>query len=364
MKAAVLHNIGEPFSIEEVNLAPPQRGEVRVRLKAAGTCHSDWHFVEGKLQRPLPVVLGHEGSGIVEEIGEGVERVKPGQRVILNWAPSCGNCFYCIHSQPGLCETFWDWHNGTMPDGSTRISINNEPIRQFSVLSTFAEQTIAFEQCCIPIEDDIPFEVAALVSCAVTTGVGAALNTVNINPGESVAVFGCGGVGLNILQGARLSTAYPIIAVDTDPKKEVTAKSFGASHFVLANETSINNIKSITHGRGVEYAFDAVGTPTVQEEVYKAARRGGAIVIVGVAPKGSKTQFEGLDLHVNEKRIIGSFFGSTDPHREFPRLLKLYKSGKLMVDELISKRYSLNEINEAYSDLLEGGHKRGVLMIN
>ena len=362
MKAAVLHKTGGPFSVEEVDLAPPQKGEVRVRLKAAGACHSDWHFVEGKLQRPLPAVLGHEGAGIVEEVGEGVQRVRPGQRVMLNWAPSCGSCFYCTHSKPGLCEIFHTL-KGTMPDGTTRISINGEAVRHFSVVSTFAEETIAVEQSCIPIDDDIPFEVAALVGCAVTTGVGAALNTVHIHPGESTAIFGCGGVGLNILQGARLSSSYPIIAVDSDSAKEPIAKSFGATHFVKAGENAIDNIKELTGGRGVEYSFDAVGAPAVQEEAYKAARPGGALVIVGVAPKGSETKFPGLDIHANEKRILGCFFGSTDPYREFPRLLQLYRTGQLMVDELISQRYPLSQINEAYADLLTGGHKRGVLVM-
>ena len=364
IKAAVLHNVGGPFSIDDVDIQPPQKGEVRVRLKAAGLCHSDWHFVEGKLERPFPVILGHEGAGVIEELGEGVTTLKKGQRVVLNWAPSCRNCFFCSRGENGLCETFWDWRNGTMLDGSTRFRINGETTRQFSVLSTFTEQTIAPVESCVPIENDIAFDVAALVGCGVTTGVGAALNTVNIRPGDSVAVFGCGGVGLNVIQGARLSSALPIIAVDIDPAKEPIVKQFGATHFVDAGDNATDRIRELTQGRGVEYAFEAVGPPPVQEAAYHATRRGGTVIIVGVAPSGSVTTYPGTDLHVNQRRILGSFFGSTDPNREFGRLFNFYRRGRLMVDELISKRYPFEEINEGYADLLKGGHKRGVLIFD
>ena len=364
MKAAVLYEVGGPFVIEELELLPPEPNEVKVRLAAAGTCHSDWHFVTGKLNRPKPVVLGHEGAGVVEEVGSQVTRVKPGQRVILNWAPSCGACFYCLRGQNGLCETMWYWHNGTMHDGSTRLRLNGERVNQFSVVSTFAEQAIAPEQSCVPIPEEISFDVAALVGCAVTTGVGAAMNTVDIRPGESVAVYGCGGVGLNVVQGARLSGAHPIIAVDTDPVKLEIARQFGATDGVVAGDDAHNQVRDLTGGRGVDFAFEAVGAPAVQEAAYQAARPGGALVVVGVAPLGSVTRYAGLDLHVNEKRILGSFFGSTDPHREFPRLLTLYRAGKLLLDELISTHYRLDQINEAYANLLKGGHKRGVILFD
>jgi S-(hydroxymethyl)glutathione dehydrogenase/alcohol dehydrogenase len=361
MKAAVLHKLGGPFSVEEVDVLPPQKGEVRVKLRAAGLCHSDWHFVEGKLTRPLPVILGHEGAGVIEELGEGVTNVRKGQRVLLNWAPSCHQCYYCQHGDTGLCATWQDWRNGTMRDGSTRFRFNGQPASQFSVLSTFTEQTIAPVESIVPIADDIPFEVAALVGCAITTGVGAAINTVEVRPGDSVAVYGCGGVGLSVVQGARISNAHPIIAVDTDPAKEAIAKQFGATHFVLAGDDAHTKVKELTEGRGVDWAFEAVGPPAVQEAAYQAIRGGGALVVVGVAPAGSTTSFPGLDLHVGQKRILGSFFGSCDPSREFPRLLGFYRSGQLQVEEMISKRYRLDQINEGYADMLRGGHKRGVL---
>ena len=261
MKSAVLHQVGGPFSIEDVELLPPRKGEVRVRLKAAGLCHSDWHFVEGKLGRPFPLILGHEGAGVIEELGEGVTTLRKGQRVVLNWAPCCHHCYYCQHGDTGLCETFWRWRDGTMADGSTRFRIGGKPARQFSVLSTFTEQTIAPVESVVPIDDDISFEVAALVGCGVTTGVGAALNTVDIRPGDSAAVYGCGGVGLNVVQGARLSNAHPIIAVDSDPAKQEIAVQFGATHFVLAGDRAHEQVKELTGGRGVDWAFEAVGPP-------------------------------------------------------------------------------------------------------
>ena len=364
MRAAVLHEVGGPFVVEEVALQPPEPGEVRVRLAAAGMCHSDWHFVAGKLHRPKPVVLGHEGAGVIEEVGSEVTRVKPGQHVILNWAPSCGACFYCLRGQNGLCETMWYWHTGTMADGSTRLSLNGEQVTQFSVVSTFAEQAVAPEQSCVVIPDDIPFDVAALVGCAVTTGVGAALNTVQIRPGESVAVYGCGGVGLNVVQGARLSGANPIIAVDTDPAKLEIAHQFGATDGVVAGDDAYEQVRALTGGRGVEFAFEAVGVPAVQEAAYKAARPGGALVVVAWRRRARSRATPALTCTSTRKRIYGSFFGSTDAHREFPRLLAMYRSGQLLLDELISRHYRLEQINDAYADLLKGGHKRGVILFD
>jgi len=364
MKSAVLNNVGGPFIIQDVELLPPQKNEVRVKLKAAGLCHSDWHFVEGKVHRPFPCILGHEGAGIVEELGEGVTSLRKGQHVVLNWAPSCHKCYYCQHGDTGLCETWQDWRKGTMMDGSTRFRIDGQPAHQFTVFSTFTEQTIVPVEGCVPIEDDIPFEIAALVGCAVTTGVGATLNTVDVRPGDSVAVYGCGGVGLSILQGARLSNAQPIIGVDNDPDKEAIAKQFGATHFVLAGDDAHTKVKELTEDRGVDWAFEAVGPPAVQEAAYQAIRSGGALVVVGLAPVGSTTSFSGTDMHRGQKRILGSFFGSCDPSREFPRLLGFYRSGQLQIEEMISKRYSLDQINEGYADLLKGGHKRGVLIFD
>ncbi len=363
MKAAVLHKLGGPFVIEDVDLEPPGPGEVKVRMVAAGVCHSDWHMVTGALRRPFPVVLGHEGAGIVEELGSGVTSVKPGDHIILNWSPDCGTCFYCTRGKRNLCETFRPARRaGTMLDGTSRLRLNGEAICQFSTVSTFAEYAVAPEESCIPIRPDVSLQVASLLSCAVTTGVGAALNTVDLTPGDSVAVYGCGGVGLNVLQGAALCNANPIIAIDTVPAKLDIAREFGATAAVLAGPDTLDEIKSLTAGRGADYVFEAIGLPTVQEEAFEAARPGGTLVVVGVAPIESKTQFPGFQLHVQEKRILGSLYGTSDTRRDFPLLLDLYKSGKLKLDELISREYRLDEINEAYATLLQGETKRGVIV--
>ena len=227
-----------------------------------------------------------------------------------------------------------------------------------------AQVTVAPEEACIPIADDVPFECAALIGCAVTTGVGAALNTVDIHPGQSVAVYGCGGVGLNILQGARLSGAHPIIAVDTDPGKMDFARQFGATHTIAAGKNAVAQIAELTGGRGADFVFEAVGLPAVQEEALKASRPGGSTVIVGVAPGDSTSCFAGLDIHKNEKKILGSLYGSGSSLRQFPQLVELYRNKQLKLDELISRRYRLDQINEAFADLLKGGVKRGVIVFD
>ena len=365
MQAAVLHHLGGPFTVEEVELLAPGPGEVRVRLAAAGVCHSDWHMVVGDLHRPLPVILGHEGAGIVEALGPGVTAVQPGDPVILNWAPDCGHCFYCSRAQPALCETFAPVRrSGTMLDGTTRFRINGESVCQFSTLSTFAEACIAPQQACIPIQRDIPLDIAALVGCAVTTGVGAVLNTAQVKSGESIAVYGCGGVGLNILQGAALVGAHPIIAIDQAPAKIDIARQFGATHALMAGADTEAEIRELTSGRGADYVFEAIGLTAVQEAAMAAVRPGGALVIVGVAPLDSSARFSTFEMHVREKRILGCFYGSTVTRRDFPRILDLYRAGKLKLDELISKRYPLEQINEAYADLLEGDIRRGVILFD
>ncbi len=365
MKAAVLHQLGGPFVLEDVDLLAPAPGEVRVRMAAAGICHSDWHMVKGDLRRPFPVILGHEGAGVVEALGPGVTAVETGDHVILNWAPDCGHCFYCNNAQPALCETFAPVRrSGTMLDGSTRFRLRGERVSQFSTLSTFAEYCIAPQEACIAIRKDIPLDIAALVGCAVTTGVGAVSNTATVGHGESVAVYGCGGVGLNILQGAALVGAHPIIAVDQAPAKMDIARQFGATHTLLAEADVEKKIRALTGDRGADYVFEAIGLTQVQERAMQAVRPGGALVIVGVAPIDSSASFSTFEMHVREKRILGCFYGSTNTGRDFPRILDLYRAGKLKLDELISQRYRLDQINEAYADLLTGDARRGVIVFD
>jgi S-(hydroxymethyl)glutathione dehydrogenase/alcohol dehydrogenase len=311
----------------------------------------------------LPVVLGHEGAGVVEAVGEGVTRVEPGDHVILNWAPDCGECSYCLHGKPNLCETFVGplWA-GTMLDGTTRLRSHGNTVYHFSGLATFAEQAIVPQETCIPIRKDVPLKAAALVGCAVTTGVGAAVNTVQVRPGDSIAVYGCGGVGLNILQAAALCGAETIIAVDRVAAKMEIAKTFGATHTVIAGDDTVKTVRDLTSGRGADFVFEAIGIPEVQEEALQAVRPGGTLILVGIAPMESATNFPGAVLARQEKNIVGSYYGTANTRRDFPMLLDLYMAGKLKLDELISCEYALDEINAAYQATLSGETARGVIV--
>lgn len=365
MKVAVLYKPETLFVIEDVELESPQAGEVLINMAASGVCHSDWHVVSAATRHPLPVVLGHEGAGIVEAVGEGVTRVEPGDHVILNWAPDCGECFYCLRGKPNLCETFVGpiWA-GTMLDGTTRLSLDGETVYHFSGLATFAEQAVVPQETCIPIRKDVPLKAASLVGCAVTTGVGATMNTVHVRPGDSVVVFGCGGVGLNVLQGAALCGAEIIIAVDRVPAKMEMAETFGATHTLLAGDDTITTIRDLTGGRGADYAFEAIGVPAVQEQALGAVRPGGTLVLAGLAPMGSSTNFPGAILVRQEKNVVGSYYGTANTRRDFPMMLDLYMAGKLKLDELISREYTLDEINAAYESMLSGEVARGVIVFD
>jgi S-(hydroxymethyl)glutathione dehydrogenase / alcohol dehydrogenase len=272
VRAAVLNAVNEPLSVEDVELAPPGPGEVAVRLEASGVCHSDWNVLSGATANPMPVVLGHEGAGVVEELGEGVTDLAPGDHVVLSWLPSCGRCFYCTQGRPILCE----WSTpamlaGTMPDGTTRLSRNRGPIYHYSFLSTFAERCVVPEQSCVPIRKDAPFEVAALVGCAVMTGIGAAMNRAKVEPGSSVAVFGAGGVGLSAVIGSRLAGAGTVIAVDPLPFKRELAQELGATHALdPTNGDVAASVRELTAGRGADYAFDAAGARGLVRAASKA----------------------------------------------------------------------------------------------
>lgn len=363
MKAAVLYQPNTPLEIQDLDLDGPQAGEVLIENKASGICHSDWHVITGDTKHKLPVVLGHEGAGIVQALGDGVTSLAVGDHVVLNWAPSCGECFYCLHEQPHLCQTLvsplWE---GTLMDGTSRLSHQGETVYHLSGLATFAEQSVVPQQACVPIRKDVPFQAASLVGCAVTTGVGAVTNTVHVRPGDSVAVLGCGGVGLNILQGADLVGAGQIIAVDKNPAKGSLAKKFGATHTILAEADPVSKIRALTDGRGADFVFEAVGLSSLQEMGLDALRPGGTLVIAGIAPMGSSTNLPGAILARQEKKVTGSYYGSADPQRDFPRLLDLYMGGKIMLDELVSRTYALEEINQAFQDMLSGTQARGVIL--
>ena len=362
IRAAVLFEPQKPFEVLDLDLQDPGPGEVLVRIAAAGVCHSDWHLATGATRHPMPVVAGHEGAGIVQALGEGVTSIDPGDHVVLNWSPACGHCFYCLRNEPNLCQTWTApiWA-GTMLDGMPRLSLSGRPVYHYCGLAAFATHAVVPRQSCIVVPKDVPLPVAALVGCAVATGVGAAMYTAGVRPGDSVAIFGCGGVGLCILQGARLCGAQTLIAIDKSPAKLELARRFGATHAILSGPDALGSIRTATGGRGVEVAFEAVGVPAVQEAALDAVRPGGTLVLAGLAPMGAATNLPGAVLVRQEKTVKGSYYGSVQPERDFPMLLNLYKAGRLDLDALITQTYGLDQLNQAFADMLSGQTARGVI---
>lgn len=362
-RAAVLYETNRPFEVEVLDLEPPRGGEVLVKVAAAGVCRSDWHLATGATQHPLPVVPGHEGAGVVEAVGAGVTRIRPGDRVILNWAPNCSTCFYCLNGSPSLCATYTEpiWA-GTMMDGTPRLSKDGQPVYHYCALACFSEYAVVPQESCVPLREGVPFPVGALIGCAVTTGVGAVFNTAKAAPGSSVAVFGVGGVGLSVVMGARLAGAVPLLAIDTMAARAGIAKDLGATHFLTAGSDAPVAVRRLTEGRGADYVFDATGLPAVQEQCLDAVRPGGMVVLAGLAPMGTNTNLPGAIITRREKTVTGTYYGSAHPARDFPRYADLYLQGQLDLDRLITKTYTLDQINEAYADLIAGKLARGVVV--
>lgn len=357
MKAAVLYEPNSPLKIEELELSEPGPGEVLVKVMASGVCHSDWHVVKGEwTHHQLPSVLGHEGAGIIEAVGPQVTNLQRGDHVILSWKTSCGLCEMCQKGWPNLCD------NSPAPRAKPKVRTSGTVVNQMAGLGTFGSYTVVPEVAAVPIDKDIPFPQASLIGCGVTTGVGAAINTAKVQPGSTVAVFGCGGVGLNCIQGAALAGATTIIAVDMLENKLELAKEFGATHTVNASrEEPVKRIQELSGGPGVHYAFEAIGLvegPFVQSIL--CTRKRGITVWVGHAPVNTPVTIDARAL-MQEKTVIASMYGSARPHIDFPRLLTLYKAGKLKLDELITRRFPLEEINTAFEVLKKGEVARSVL---
>jgi S-(hydroxymethyl)glutathione dehydrogenase/alcohol dehydrogenase len=363
MRAAVLREIDGPLSVEDVELAEPGPGEVTVRLVASGVCHSDWNVITGATPNPLPAVLGHEGAGVVEELGAGVRTVAEGDHVILSWLPSCGECFYCLQGRAVLCDVATaDMFAGTLPGGTLALSQNGDPLYHYSYLSAFAERCVVPEGCCVPIRRDAPFEVAALVGCAVMTGFGAAVLRARVAPGSTAVVFGAGGVGLSAVLGCRLAGARSIVAVDPVAFKRETALGLGATHAVdPAGENVADLLRELTEGRGADYAFDTAGAPGVVAQAYEAVRRGGTVVAVGIPPVGATADLPAPSLPREEKVVTGSFYGSCRPAVDMPLVIELYMEGRLDLGALVSRTFALEEINEAFAAMNSGEVARGVI---
>lgn len=363
IKAAVLHRTKEPFRIETVDLEPPRAGEALVRVQAAGVCHSDWHVAQGDTQHPLPVVCGHEGCGVIEALGPGVTGLREGQRVALNWQPSCGKCFYCARGRPALCAEYTDpvWRGGLL-DGTPRLALRGKPVYHYCALACFAEKAVVPAISCVPIGEDLPGPVAALLGCAVATGAGAVANTAAVPPGASVAVLGAGGVGLCAVAAARAVGAEVVLAIDRVAAKEAVARRMGATHFAAADADPFAKIRELTGGRGADFVFEAVGHPKLQEQCLRLVRPGGTVVLVGLSPMGSATNLPGAVLTRRELTVMGSYYGSIDAARDFPKFAEDYRAGRLPLDALITRTYGLHEINEAYAALLAGALARAVIV--
>jgi S-(hydroxymethyl)glutathione dehydrogenase / alcohol dehydrogenase len=359
MKAVVAHELNK-FSVENVELDPPQIGEVLVKMRATGVCHSDLSVINGTIPNPFPSVLGHEGAGIVEQIGEGVTHVKPGDHVVLSFVPQCGECFHCVHDEPYLCVV--SKNDGTLLDGTNRTSLNGEKIAVMSFLGNMAEYAVVPGVCVVAIEKDVSFTAAALVGCGVTTGVGAAIKTAQVKPGSTVAVIGCGGVGLSVIQGARIAGATQIIAIDLSVEKMEMAKEFGATHTVTPGGNTFKEVLGMTNGIGVDYAFEVIGLPATIETTIKLTRRGGTAVLVGVGRMDERFSVNALVIPLTAKTIRGCMYGSVNFKTDFPMYLDMYRNGQLDLDRMVSKTYTIDEAPQAFADLEGGANARGVIL--
>jgi S-(hydroxymethyl)glutathione dehydrogenase/alcohol dehydrogenase len=360
-RAVICRELGKPVVVEEISVEPPRRGEVTVKLAACGVCHSDLSATNGTLAMQLPLILGHEGAGEVVEVGPDVDGLKEGDHVVSCFIYMCGKCRFCASGRPVLCIEQGKAVT-TLPDGTLRThDARGNALNIFSGCGVMAEHATLHVDNLVKIEAKVPLDRAALVGCAVTTGVGAAINTARVAPGSSVAVFGCGGVGLNVIQGARIAGAQRIIAIDTLEAKLEMARGFGATDVLLYKEDPTKALKKLTGG-GPDYAFECVGNGELAAAAYRCIRRGGLAVVVGVAKPADTTAIRTMTLPFEEKTLTGSYFGSCVPRIDFPRMLALYMGGQLKLDELITRRYSIGEAPQAFADLESGRNARGVIV--
>lgn len=358
MKAAVCQQHGQPLVIEDLELDPPGPGEVRVRLAACAICHSDIHYMEGAWGGKLPILCGHEASGVVEETGAGVTGVVRDDHVVVTLIRSCGHCFYCVQGDPTQCETQFP-----LDVTSPLRRADGERVAQGIRTGAFAEYVVVHESQLVTIPKSVSLEAASTLACGVITGLGAVVNTAKVPSGSSVAVIGTGGVGLNSVQGARLCGANPIIAVDLLESKLATAKEFGATHGInAAADDAAEAIRDLTHGRGVDYVFMTVGSTKAVEQGLTFLRRSGTMVIVGMPASGAMAEIEPLAMADASLRIIGSKMGATRVRVDIPKLVGFYQQGRLKLDELISNRYPIDGINDAIAEVNRGEVLRNVIV--
>ena len=360
MKAAILHAPKQPMTIEDIQIDKPKRREVLIRTAAAGLCHSDLHFIEGAYPTPVPVVLGHESAGIVEAVGEDVTYLKKGDHVISCLSVFCGHCEFCLSGHLSICQT----PEVKMPPGvAKRLSWKGSHLNQFLNLSSFAEQMVVHENALVKVREDMPLDLAALIGCSVITGYGAVAHTAKVEPGSTVAVFGAGGIGLATINAARIAGAGRIIAVDLDPFKLELAKQFGATDVVDAGGgDAVKQIVAMTSG-GVHYSFECIGLKATAEQSFACLRSGGCATLIGMIPVGTKIELHGVDF-LRERRIQGCMMGSNRFRTDMPRLIEFYMQGRLHLKEMVSARIKLEQINDGFAALKQGGVARSVIVFD
>ncbi|AEB44648.1 zinc-binding dehydrogenase [Micromonospora maris] len=358
MRGLVARAAGTPPRVEQVDLPDIDTGQVRVTIRAAGVCHSDLSMVDGTIAAPYPLLLGHEAAGVVVEIGDGVDRVAVGDHVVLNWAPPCRACWSCTHGEPWLCE-----HTGT-PATEAGHTLDGEPLHVTLGLGALAEQVVVPQQAMVVVPTDLPFPTAALLGCAVLTGVGAIRRTAAVRPGDSVAVIGLGGVGLSAVAAARAAGAATVIAVDVSPAKADLAHAAGATDFLLADDTLSRAVRTLTGGRGVDHAVECVGRAATIRTAWRATRRGGQVIVVGMGGKDDIVGLSALEIFHSARTLRSSVYGSSDPDRDLPELARSVLDGSFDLDFLVSDRITLDEAPEALARMARGEGARTVVQFD
>ena len=364
-KAAVLGGLGGDWEIAELDLDPPKDGEVLVRWVAAGLCHSDEHLRTGDIPVRYPIVGGHEGAGVVEEVGPGVTRLAPGDHVVCSFLPSCGHCRFCARGMTNLCDLGALLVDNCLPDGTFRFHAEGRDLGQMCLLGTFSQWGTVSQYSCIKVDRDLPLETVVLVGCGVPTGWGTAVNVGGVRPGDTVVVYGIGGVGINAVQGASFAGARHIVAVDPLPNKREAAQQFGATHTAADAAAAQQLVTELTLGVGADQALITVGVVTqeVIDAAFAAVRKAGTVIVTGLAGPGVKNiQIPSFELTLFQKRIVGALFGGGNPFEEIPRMIDMYRAGMLKLDELVTSQYRLDDVRQGYQDLLDGKNIRGVIV--
>ncbi|WBB51094.1 alcohol dehydrogenase catalytic domain-containing protein [Verrucosispora sp. WMMA2044] len=358
MRGLVVRGVGTPPRVEKVELPATGPGQVRVAVRAAGVCHSDLSMVDGTIAAPYPLLLGHEAAGVVVEVGADVDRIAVGDHVVLDWAPPCRVCWYCGHGEPWLCE-----RSGT-PAATVGHTIDGEPLHVTLGLGALAEQVVVPQQAVVAVPPDLPFATAALLGCAVLTGVGAIRRTADVRPGDSVAVIGLGGVGLSAVAAARAAGAARVIAVDVAPAKAELAHAAGATDFLLADDTLSRAVRTLTDGRGVDHAVECVGRAATIRAAWRATRRGGQVIVVGMGGKDDMVALSALEIFHSARTLRSSVYGSSDPDRDVPELARAVLDGTLDLDFLVTDRITLDAAPEALARMARGEGARTVVLFD